>query len=127
MKTFDNHKRLTPLQELRLEKAILKEQCSEKEQHIGSSFSYIYNNITSLTISTIGGSIGRKVGLIQPKKQSYSPLARIKNDLNLSSSTTIRETVLNGLKLTYPIIKPIVYSFVISKIKGVFGLKRKRK
>lgn len=123
MKTSDNNKKLTPLEELRSEKAKLKEQCSEKEKHLTSRFSYVYNNLGSLLVATLVGNVGRKIGLFLPKKQGK---AEFEDDDSAHASSSIRETVVNGLKLTYPIIKPVVFGFVMDKLKGIIMPKKKK-
>lgn len=119
-------KKLSPLEELRTEKDNLKVECAEKEERMVSCLSYVTNNFGSILFT----SVLKNLGFV-----GRSSSARDKDDLsdeddNTPPSSTIMQTVWNGLQITYPYIKeiaqPLILSFITSKIKGIFSRKKKK-
>lgn len=125
MKNSD--KKRTPLQELRFEKAQLKRACKIKEEEMSSRLSYMYENLGSILGSALLQDIGKRFGFGGKSKHSRDSH---EDPDNTPPSSSIKQTVLNGLQITYPYIKefaqPLILGFVASKVKGLFHRDKKK-
>ncbi len=121
-----NSKKLSPLEELRVEKIMLKSECSDMEEHMKRSLSYVTNNFGSILFT----SVLRNFGLGGKSSPSRNKDSQPKEEDDKSASSTIWQTVLNGLQITYPYIKdfaqPLLMGFITSKIKNIFSKKHKK-
>lgn len=128
MKNSDN-KKLSPLEKLRIEKAELKEQCSAKEEEMVSRFSYIYDNLGCIIGNAVLHDITKRMGFAGKRHQPINENATAEQ--NVQPSSTIRQTVINGLQITYPYFKefvqPIVIGVVTNKLRNFFRRKDKGK
>lgn len=119
-------KKLSPLEELRIEKDILKTACAEKEEYMTSCLSYVSNNFGSILFT----SVLRNLGLGGKSSSSRDKDELIGEEDNTPPSSTILQTVWNGLQITYPYIKeiaqPLILGLITSKIKNIFSKKNKK-
>lgn len=121
--------KLNPLEELRLEKDIVRRECEVSEYHLAEHWSYLSDNAVSLLFNTAVNSIVGKLGFSnrigkskekeEEHEQSHSPLGIFQN-------------VVSGLTAYSPLIweiaQPLLWRFAVKKIKSIFsGKKKKRK
>lgn len=124
MKTSD--KKLSPLEKLRIEKAELKEECAVQEKEMTSRFSYIYENLGAIIGNALLHDITKRFGFVTQKPKSQTTQDA---DAETPPSSTIKQTVMNGLQITYPYIKefvqPIVVGVIVGKLRSMFSPKKK--
>lgn len=126
---------ITPLDELREEKEILKKECSEREEHLAEYWEFINDNAGSLIIDGIIETAKRKLGLAPSKtssrkNQSDQHLLTAESADN-NDSTGFMHTIKTGLMMTYPLIweiaQPMLWEFAMKKVKSIFTRKKKKK
>lgn len=124
--------KITPLDELRQEKEILKAECAEREERLGEYWEYINDNAGSLILDGIVYTFKKKLGIIPSKSASRKNYS----DENLpaesaNDSTGFMHTIKNGLMMTYPLIweiaQPMIWEYALKKIKSIFTRKKKKK
>lgn len=119
-------KKLSPLEELRAERDNLKVECAEKEERMVSCLSYVSNNFGSILFT----SVLRNLGLVGKSSSSRDKDELSDEEDNTPPSSTILQTVWNGLQITYPYIKeiaqPLILGFITSKVKNIFSKKNKK-
>lgn len=109
--------RMTPLEELRQEKEIVRRECKESEDRLAEHWVYLSDNAGSLlfqsAVNVVLGAFG--FGGNKKKKEEES-----------SSS----HGLLSGLTAYYPVIwdivQPLLWRFFIKKIKSLFSGKKKK-
>ncbi|MDR1881735.1 MAG: hypothetical protein LBR26_03010 [Prevotella sp.] len=107
----------TPLQQLRQEKAIARRECAESEERLAAHWSYLSDNAGSLLFRSAINAALRQFG--------FGP----KEDAKDSGSDGMAYSgLLGNLAACYPIVwevvKPMLFRFIIKKIKSVFSGKR---
>lgn len=111
---------LTPIQKLRLEKKKLKDLYTEDERRLSEDWDYLTNNIGTLTLNSLFQNAKHSLG------SGISPFAK-------SSSTeekggyNILNILSSSLPLIWEIAQPILFSYMIKKIKSLFTSKKKKK
>ena len=92
-----------------------------------SCLSYVSNNLGPIILSSIFKSFGLGGKSLSSRNQQDQPDPS--GDENPPSST-ILQTVWNGLQITYPYIKdiaqPLILGFLTDKIKKMFSKKDKK-
>lgn len=124
----------TPLDDLREEKKILKQECSEREEHLAEYWEFINDNAGSLIIDSIIETAKRKLGLAPSKTSSrkdQSDQHPATAEASGSNDTGFMHTIKTGLQMTYPLIweiaQPMLWEFAIKKIKSIFTRKKKKR
>jgi hypothetical protein len=110
--------RLTPLEELRREKEIIRRECKDSKERLAEHWLYLSDNAGSLlfqsAVNTVLGAFG--VGGSKKKKQE-----------EISTSNSL----LSGLTAYYPVIwdivQPLIWRYLVRKIKSLFSGKKKKK
>jgi len=124
---------MTPLEELRREKEILKTECAEREDRLGEYWAYINDNAGSLILDGIIDTVKGKLGLTPSKKSlpKYYSDESIPGFADTSGGTGFMNTIKNGLQMTYPLIweiaQPMLWEFALKKVKSIFSRKKKKK
>lgn len=128
--------KLTPLEELRLERCRLKNECTEYEERLQGHFDYAKNNFGRLTVDSVFSSaksgIDDLFSLVSGKKQTSQ------NDLgnNKPSSSLATQLFLSAAPFVWTMAKPMIMKMVFKKVTSLFGggesqkkkeIKKKRK
>lgn len=113
--------KLTPLEELRQEKEIVRRECAESEERLAGHWVYLSDNAGSLLFQSALNAVLKKFGFGGTSSKS-------KKEEEVSTSNNL----LAGLTAYYPVIwdlvQPLIWRFVVKKIKSIFsGKKKKRK
>jgi hypothetical protein len=112
--------KLTPLEELRQEKAIARRECAESEERLGKSWTYLSDNAGPLLFQSAMNTVLRQFGF-GPKEKSK----------DTDSDGVVHRGLLGTLMAYYPIVwkivQPMLLRFVIRKIKSIFSGKKKKK
>jgi len=115
--------KLSPLDELRLEKEIARRECEESEHQLAEQWSYLSDNAVSLIFNSAVNGIASKLGFS----------ARIGNsdhtEKEEKSSNNIFSNILSGVTTYLPfiweILQPVILGFAAKKIKSIFTKKKK--
>lgn len=112
--------KLTPLQELRQEKAIARQECAESEERLAGHWSYLSDNAGSLLLKSAINAVLHQFGFGSKEKAKEDDSNRI-----------VHSGLLGNLIAYYPIVweivQPMLFRFVIKKIKSIFSGKKKKK
>lgn len=110
--------KLTPLEELRQEKVILRKECAESEGRLAEHWEYLSDNASSLLFQSAVNAVLHKFGF---------GASNNKKEGEASTSNSL----LAGLTAYYPVIwdivQPLLWRFVVKKVKSIFSGKKKRK
>ncbi|MDU1889808.1 MAG: hypothetical protein E6767_03895 [Dysgonomonas sp.] len=117
--------KLSPLEELRQERAIVKKECSSSEDRLAIHWLYIKDNAGSIIFSSILSSIAHSLGFGGFKSSSN----KSKNDRHESSGfmSNIYGALSPYLPFVWEIAQPLLLRFAVKKIKSIFSGKKKRK
>lgn len=111
--------RLTPLEELRQEKELVRLECKESEKRLSEHWVYLSDNAGSLifqsTINSVLSIFGFGGSSKSKKRQEENPTS---------------SSLLSGLTAYYPVLweiaQPIIWRFAIKKLKSIFSGKKKK-
>jgi hypothetical protein len=113
--------KLTPLEELRQEKAIARRECAESEERLGEHWTYLSDNAGPLLFQSAMNTVLRQFGF-GPKEKSKD---------TGDSGTIAHSGLLGSLMAYYPIVweivQPMLLRFVVKKIKSIFSGKKKKR
>lgn len=113
----------SPLEQLRQEKEILRQECADGEARLSEHWTYISHNAGSLAFNSIVNTVARKLGFGGFKDDSQ--------DQETTASTGFAQSAFNGLLAYYPLIwefvQPMLIRFAIRKFKSLFTRKKKKK
>ncbi|WP_029905463.1 hypothetical protein [Prevotella sp. 10(H)] len=116
--------KLTPLDELRREKAIVKRECAESEDRLAGQWLYFSDNAGSLIFHSVVNVVLRQFGF------GHKAKSREEED-DSNSGGGVMHGLLSSLKAYYPvlleILQPVLLGFVVKKIKSAFTSKKKKK
>lgn len=116
--------KLSPLEELRLERCQLKSECAEYEKKLSSNWHYAKDNFGKLAIGTIFSSakngIGDLFSLISGKKHDSE------NEEGKSSSV-VTQMLLGAAPFIWEMVQPMLVGIIIKKVKSIFSRKDKKK
>ncbi len=121
MKTY----KLTPLEQLNIEKKQLREELNVSEQKMAFQLQYINDNWGSMLLKSISSSILNKV------------TDRVENASPLSNASYLTRSIVGGWGSLIPnyksvgsigwkILKPIALTFLTKKVTSKFFSKKKR-
>lgn len=115
---------ITPLEALRNEKEILKNECSESEERLAEHWNYMTNNVGSLLFTSALTSIRNKLGFGPSKHDD-------EESEESSGSSGVLKGVLGGLLAASPFLwemtQPMIMGYIMKKIKSLFSKKKKKK
>ena len=121
--------KISPLEELRLEKEIARREVAESEDRLSGQWEYMRSNLSTLLVNGLIDSTLKGFGL----KSSKSDQPATKADSNEGiQSPSIFKSILGGFAAVSPLVwelaQPMLMNFAMRKIKSIFtGDKRKRK
>lgn len=111
--------RLTPLEELRQEKELVRLECKEGEERLSEHWAYLSDNAGSLIFQSTINSVLSVFGFGGSSKSKKR-----------QKETSTSSGLLSGLTAYYPVIweivQPIIWRFVIKKLKSIFSGKKKK-
>ena len=111
------------LDELRQEKAILRQECAESEARLSEHWEYLSDNAPLLIINSAVSGVTSWMGF--GGKQNKEKEAEV------SESTGVLQTAWSGVMAYYPlvweIVQPLLWRFAVKKIKSLFSGKKKKR
>lgn len=112
---------LTPLDELRQEKAVLRQEYVESEERLTNQWSYVRQNIGSIIFYNSMKGLGRQFGLVKKEGSTES----------VSSSSGFMSNMYSSFQAYGPMIweitKPLLMKYAFKKIKNIFSSDKKKK
>ena len=119
--------KLSPLQELRLERCRLKEECTEYEDKLKGNWHYAKGNLGRLAIGTIFSSaksgIGDLFSLVSGKKRN----SEREEEEEEKSSSVVTQMMLGAAPFIWEMVQPMIVSMIMKKVKSLFGGGEKKK
>lgn len=119
--------KLSPLQELRLERCRLKEECAEYEDKLKGNWYYAKGNFGKLTIGTIFSSakngIGDLFSLVSGKKHNSEK----EEEEEDRPSSVITQMMLGAAPFIWEMVQPMIVGMIMKKVKSLFGGGEKKK
>lgn len=110
---------ISPLDELRKEKALLKAQVEASEDVMAQQWSYLGDNAVSLLFSSVFHGIAGKLGFVQKDRRIRSG----------SSGGGVIQNLISGISanrsLLWEILQPMLWAFAVKRIKSIFSRKKK--
>lgn len=110
---------ISPLDELRKEKEILKRECEESETVLAEQWAYLSDNAVSLIFNSVVHGITGKLGFGQ---------RNFRNSSITSGSGGIFQNLLgsvaNNKSLIWDLFQPIIWAFIVKKVKNFFKKKK---
>lgn len=120
---------ITPLEQLRQEKEIARQEVLDSEARLSGQWVYMRNNLSVLLVNSVIDTTLKGFGL----KSSKSDSNKAKNKDEELQSPGIFKSVLGSMAALSPLIwelvQPMLMSFALKKVKSIFsgGDKKKRK
>ncbi|NDV95550.1 hypothetical protein D0T84_11600 [Dysgonomonas sp. 521] len=109
---------LTPLEELRREKDMVRRECEESEHRLSDHWTYLSDNAGSLLFQSTVNAILSSFGFGANKKKQQE-------------ETSTSNSLLSGLTAYYPVVwelvQPLLWRYFMKKIKSIFSGKKKKK
>ncbi len=118
--------KLSPLQELRLERSQLKNECTEYEQKLQGNWQYAKGHFGRLAVGTVLSSakngIGDLFSLVSGKKQSSE-----EEEEEDKSSSVVTQMLLGAAPFIWEMVQPMIVGVIMKKVKSLFGGGDKKK
>lgn len=115
--------KLSPLQELRLERSQLKNECTEYEQKLQGNWQYAKGHFGRLAVGTVLSSaksgIGDLFSLVSGKKQN--------SEEEDKSSSVVTQMLLGAAPFIWEMVQPMIVGMIMKKVKSLFGGGEKKK
>lgn len=115
--------KLSPLQELRLERSQLKNECTEYEQKLQGNWQYAKGHFGRLAVGTVLSSaksgIGDLFSLVSGKKQN--------SEEEDKSSSVVTQMLLGAAPFIWEMVQPMIVGMIMKKVKSLFGGSEKKK
>jgi len=115
--------RLSALEELRIEKARLIEECDQKKRELLHNLDYGKNNFGRLVMNSAFSSTKNGVSDLMSMISGKPKKGGSKNP----GSSGFVQTVLAISPIVWDIVQPMLLSLLVKKIKSVFTRKKKKK
>ncbi len=116
---------ISPLDELRQEKEIVRRECKESEERLAEQWNYLSDNAPSLLLNGAVNGIASWLGFGSRVGQ------KSKEQEHETESSGFMQNILGGLTAYYPLIwemvQPMLWRFAIKKVKSLFTKKKKKK
>lgn len=120
--TMKTNNEMNPLQELLLEREVVRKECEDSEERLAEHWAYLSDNAASLilnaTFSNIAGKFG--FGHKSEKKSNRNEIAHTS-----SAGNGILNTLTSIYPLVWDIAQPFLWKFATKKIKSLFTRKKK--
>lgn len=119
--------KLTPLQELRLERSRLKNECAEYEEKLQGNWHYAKGHFGRLALGSVFSSA--KSGI----SDLFSLVSGKKNDSDsdseddTASPSLAAQMFMGAAPFVWEMVQPMIMSMVMKKIKSIFGGEKKKK
>ncbi len=122
--------KISPLEQLRLEKEIAKRAVAESEDRLSGQWEYMRSNLSTLLVNGLIDSTLKGFGLKSSKNDHITPKAENNNEG--IQPPGIFKSILGGFAAVSPLIwelaQPMLMNFAMRKIKSIFtGDKKKKK
>lgn len=118
--------RINPLEELRLEKEIVRREVAESENRLAGHWDYLSDNAMPLILNSVIHGVAAMFGFGRRKEQKDTR----ETEESVGSSGFI-QNVFNGVMAYYPLIweiaQPMLIRFFVNKIKSLFTRKKKKR
>lgn len=112
---------LTPLDELRQEKAVLKQEFLDSEERLANQWSYVRQNIGSIIFYNSMKGLGRQFGLVKKGSSTES----------VSTSSGFMSNMYSSFQAYGPMIweitKPLLMKYAFKKMKSIFSSDKKKR
>lgn len=113
---------LTPLQQLRLTKGRYKKKYLQDGENLTKNWNYLSNNTGSVLLSSIFSSSKKMIDRKSDGAEgTQTPFGQI------DSFSSILSAVSGSFPIIWEVVQPMLISFAIKKIKGIFSSKKKKK
>ena len=106
--------KLTPLEILHQEKALLKIECNEGEERLAEHWDYIRHNVGSLILHSAVRGVGRQFGLVKDDKPQDSQTKKSGLVQGLIGSAIFAAPAI------WSFVQPIVMGMLVGKVKNIF-------
>lgn len=120
--------KLSPLQELRLERSRLKNECTEYEDKLQGNWHYAKGNFGRLAIGTVLSSakngIGDLFSLVTGKKHNSE---ESDEEDKSASSSVVTQMLLGAAPFVWEMVQPMIVGMIMKKVKSLFGDGEKKK
>lgn len=120
---------ITPLEDLRKEKAAIKQDCALAEERLAAQWLYMKDNAGSLIFNSILSSVLHSLGFGGPSKSEEKNISRVSS--NRGGTIGFIQNMFSGVSAYYPliweIVQPMLLAFAAKKIKSIFTRKKKKK
>ena len=117
--------KISPLEQLRKEKEMLRRECRDGEERLAQRWSYLSGNMTSILFATALNSVRSHLGFGSSKKSDDKDAEQSSGGNSLTQG--LLSGVLAASPLLFEMLQPMLFSFVIKKIKSLFTSKKKKK
>lgn len=118
--------KLSPLQELRLKRSQLKNECTEYEQKLQGNWQYAKGHFGRLAVGTVLSSaksgIGDLFSLVSGKKQNSE-----EEEEEDKSSSVVTQMLLGAAPFIWEMVQPMIVGMIMKKVKSLFGGGEKKK
>lgn len=114
--------KLTPLEELRQEKAIARRECAESEERLGEHWTYLSDNAGPLLFHSAVNTVLRQFGFGPKEKSKFKD-----TDSDGVAHSGLLGTLMAYYPVVWEIVQPMLLRFVIRKIKSIFSGKKRKK
>lgn len=112
--------KLSALEELRLEKAQLVNECAEEKERLLNNFDYAKSNWGRLLVSSVfssaKGGVSDVVSLVSGKKKNTK-----------KGASGIGQMAVSLAPVLWDLVQPMLIGFAIKKVKSTFSRKSKKK
>lgn len=118
---------ITPLDELRKEKTLLKAQCTKQEEQLLQYWEYVNENIGYILINGLVDAFKRKIGISKDssRKTKGEPQETGSSVLN-GLMSNLKGNWQNIYPMIWEITQPFLWDFALKKFKSLFKSKKKR-
>lgn len=113
--------KLSPLQELRLERSRLKNECAEYEEKLCGNWNYAKGHFGRLAIGSIFSSAKNSIGDLFSMVSGNKQDSEEESDDNKPSSSLLTQMFLGAAPFVWEMVQPMIMGMIMKKIKSLFG------
>ena len=113
-------KKPSELEKLQAKRNSLKAKLKVHEKSLDESYSYVQNNFSSLVKNTILDAVTGKFPFLGKLIPETTERSALESDKSTSVLSSVADDFINTLPVLYKGIKPIVFAFILKKIKNLF-------
>ncbi|PXV60260.1 hypothetical protein CLV62_12936 [Dysgonomonas alginatilytica] len=111
--------KLTPLQELRLERSRLKNECAEYEEKLHGNWHYAKGHFGRLALGSVFSSA--KSGIADLFSLGKNHESDEDSEENTSSPSLVTQMFLGAAPFVWEMVQPMIMNMIMKKIKSIFG------